>query len=159
MNRRTWADPEPQPRGRMIVNTATLTRGQKVHVIERDGPVLTVETSDGRSHIVTVGDVLLSPKNQARLDAPADPGGATTPSGTTRADEVVSVSTAAIEEGLSALARYHENEADYAELPDVEKDGRNYELYEDEKLAAADNLAEALQRIISAARDNERSTS
>lgn len=157
MNRRTWADPEPQPRGRMIVGTATLTRGQKVHVVERDGPVLTVETSDGRSHIVTIKDVLFSPKNQARLEAPADLEGATVLSGTTRADAVVYVSTASIEAGLNALARYHENEADYAELPDAEKDGRNYELYEDEKLAAADSLAEALQQIISSAR-SERST-
>lgn len=54
-----------------------------------------------------------------------------------------------------ALAQYDENERDYHALPEREQEGRNYEDYEDNKLAAADSLAEALRALIEPPTTNE----
>ena len=47
-----------------------------------------------------------------------------------------------------ALAAYDANEAAYHALPESEREGRNYEWYEDALLDAAHALADALRALI-----------
>jgi hypothetical protein len=61
--------PEPQPVGRMKVATAALSRDRLVHVIAREGDLLTVEDPLGAEHVVMRGDVDLTGRSAALVDA------------------------------------------------------------------------------------------
>lgn len=60
--------PEPQPVGRMKVATAALSRDRLVHVIAREGDLLTVEDPLGAEHVVMRGDVDLTGRSATLVD-------------------------------------------------------------------------------------------